>query len=696
MYKTISDIEQDLTITWDITERVRLYGILIDKLRCVSLKDAQERLGDLRSIADADDMNQKYIVLRASLLVAVDSMQYDDVRSAITQLEYVGEVSGNDSCFGIAQMGYGMLARIQGDIEKAAVNFSKARSKFINDENTRDAVAALINLGIVSNIQGDKSKAIGYYEQAIDECRLYGYPDFEANALTNKAEALYQRGEMSAALEIFDIAIARSEITENIKGKGNALNNKANVLSRIADYTQSFETYLLALECREQVGDKQGYAATLSNIGGLLYLQRKYDDAIEYQRKSLAVFAILGDSIARVNTLLNIGVCYKMQKIYPVALEIYTEALKLAESIGYKRGVATIRFNIGLVHESLHEIDTAVEYMKEAKKLFEELEYPVGIADVLQSLGTVHITAFDIEPNTDTIEIAERYLLEANSMFIDRSMQSYLGQNYMYLHEVYQRKKNFEAALDAFKKYHTIETELFGESQQKRIEQLHTLHSVELLKTEREVSDRILNNILPGSIAERLKQGESVIADKAANVTVLFADIVGFTKLSARVSAEELVRMLNDVFFAFDELAVKYGLEKIKTIGDCYMVVGGLPEARADHAQAVALFAIDMLKALQELPIAAEAHLDIRIGIHSGDVVAGVIGKRKFAYDLWGDTVNTASRMESHGLPGRIHISNDTYQLIRNDFRTEDRGEIEVKGKGIMRTWFVNSRIHLH
>ncbi len=209
------------------------------------------------------------------------------------------------------------------------------------------------------------------------------------------------------------------------------------------------------------------------------------------------------------------------------------------------------------------------------------------------------------------------------------------------------------------------------------------------LTTEKQTSERLLLNVLPGAIADRLKGGESLIVDRFDAVSVLFADIVGFTALSSRTSPVELVTMLNELFSAFDRLAEKHGLEKIKTIGDAYMVVAGIPQPIANHAVALAHMALDMNEAIALYARKHGSDLSIRIGIHTGSVVAGVIGEKKFIYDLWGDTVNTASRMESTGVPGRIHVSEATQTLIRDEFELEQRSPIEVKGKGMMTTYLV-------
>ncbi|BAZ38381.1 adenylate/guanylate cyclase with integral membrane sensor [Calothrix sp. NIES-4101] len=213
------------------------------------------------------------------------------------------------------------------------------------------------------------------------------------------------------------------------------------------------------------------------------------------------------------------------------------------------------------------------------------------------------------------------------------------------------------------------------------------------LREQQEQTERLLLNILPETIANRLKTQPGNIAEDFANVSVLFADIVGFTEISSQLGAIQLVQLLNKIFSAFDRLCDRYGLEKIKTIGDAYMVVGGLPNRSSRHAQAIANMAIDMQNAIACFNIENQQNFNIRIGIHSGPVVAGVIGIKKFTYDLWGDTVNIASRMESHGLVGQIQASQDTYNLLSDEFTWEKRGEIEVKGKGTMTTYLLKGRV---
>ena len=214
------------------------------------------------------------------------------------------------------------------------------------------------------------------------------------------------------------------------------------------------------------------------------------------------------------------------------------------------------------------------------------------------------------------------------------------------------------------------------------------------LRVEQDRAENLLLNILPRSIAERLKSDTATIADQFAAASILFADVVDFTPMSDRLQPAEVVGLLDHLFTHFDLLAEQYNVEKIKTIGDAYMVAAGVPTPRADHAQVMALMALDMREAMRSDDAVGHLGLELRIGINSGPVVAGVIGRKRFLYDLWGDAVNMASRMESAGTPGKIQVTRATYELLRDEFELELRGTVSVKGKGDVETWYLVGRRH--
>ena len=222
-------------------------------------------------------------------------------------------------------------------------------------------------------------------------------------------------------------------------------------------------------------------------------------------------------------------------------------------------------------------------------------------------------------------------------------------------------------------------------------QQLVIAEQSEELAQEKEESERLLLNILPASVSARLRKGESPIADNYPSVSVLFADIVGFTPLTSRLNASEVIELLSELFVCFDQLVEERGLEKIKTIGDAYMAAGGLPDPLDGHAVQVVDLGLAMLRETRRLCHQPELHL--RIGVHSGPAAGGVIGRRKFAFDVWGDTVNVASRLEQHGVPGRIHISAVTGSLIEGRFLVEPRGSVELRGHGPMETFLITNPI---
>ena len=222
--------------------------------------------------------------------------------------------------------------------------------------------------------------------------------------------------------------------------------------------------------------------------------------------------------------------------------------------------------------------------------------------------------------------------------------------------------------------------------------EIETRLLLETTKLQKEEIEELLLNILPKAIADRLQEGQSIIADSFSDVSVLFADLVGFTNFASQKSAAETVKVLNQIFSLFDELSLRHGLEKIKTMGDAYMVVGGLPDPQENHAFAIAQMALDMQAAVASFNVENNHNFSLRIGINIGGVVAGVIGLTKFSYDLWGDTVNVAQRMESNGIPGEIQVTAAVYERLKDKFSFKRRGAVEIKGKGEMMVYLLVGR----
>ena len=352
------------------------------------------------------------------------------------------------------------------------------------------------------------------------------------------------------------------------------------------------------------------------------------------------------------------------------------------EVIKYKFCVKNGAYVPSLASESLKDKNfSALCYENKIEVIVQDLqkEYPDLVSSIrelwdetTESLSYFPLKVEDRFIGILTVQSYEKNAYSENQLNVLRTLASYIG-----------------IAIDNADAYKNLSKK--NKQLNENIEKINSLN--EGIERERQKSEKLLLNILPASIAERLKAGESVISDFFPEATVMFADLAGFTKMSAKLaSPEKLVIILNEIFTEFDAVANKYGLEKIKTIGDCYMVAGGVPVTSEDHIERTAAASIDMLKVFTQIKSNWNMDFGIRIGMHVGSIVAGVIGQNKFVYDLWGDTVNTASRMESHGVPGRINCSFDIYEKLKDKFIFEDRGESEVKGKGIMRMFFLNDK----
>lgn len=350
--------------------------------------------------------------------------------------------------------------------------------------------------------------------------------------------------------------------------------------------------------------------------------------------------------------------------------------------IKYKFCVKNGDYVPSLASEKLNEKNfSSICFQKKQEVIVQDLnkEYPDLVDsikelwdDITESLSFFPLRVEDRFIGILTVQSYKPEAYSENQLNVLRTLASYIG-----------------IAIDNADAYKNLSKK--NKQLNDNIEKINSLN--EGLEKERQKSEKLLLNILPASIAERLKSGENVISDYFPEATVMFADLAGFTKMSAKLaSPEKLVIILNEIFTEFDQVANKYGLEKIKTIGDCYMVAGGIPVPSKDHSERCSYASLEMLSVFTQIRDNWKMDFGIRIGIHVGSIVAGVIGQNKFVYDLWGDTVNTASRMESHGVPGRINCSQDIYEKLKDKFIFEDRGEMEVKGKGVMHMYFLNDK----
>jgi adenylate cyclase len=521
------------------------------------------------------------------------------------------------------------------------------------------------------------------------------------------AEAMRNIGVCEYLLSNYDTALSESfnaiglfyELNDK-QGEANAFNTIGNVYQSLGDYANALDYHSKALAIRREFNDEQGESASLNNIGNIYQKLGDFTSALEYLQKSLELKRRINDKSGEGMTLLNMGNVYMAQDDASSAIEHFQKSLDIARPARDQRGAANALLNIGSFYHSMGDNGLALDYQLEAFDIFKVIEDKNSIVRTLNNIG------FVLNSNKD-YDTAQEYLQSALVIAEEINSKELIYDACKGLSESAELKGDFKTALEYNKLYHQFKEEVYNDDVNRKLRGLQTKFGVERveqekeiyrlknveLKSEQEKSERLLLNILPKAIAERLKQGEYVIADHFKTATVLFADIVGFTAFSSRFSPETLITILNEVFSAFDAIIEDYDLEKIKTIGDAYMAVGGVPRERVDHAEAVADAAIKMMEEMKRIHNLSGLDIQIRIGIHSGEVIAGVIGTKKFIYDLWGDTVNIASRMESHSTAGEIQMTEATYKLLRSSYVTEPRGAIEVKGRGSMQTYFLKEKV---
>jgi class 3 adenylate cyclase len=331
------------------------------------------------------------------------------------------------------------------------------------------------------------------------------------------------------------------------------------------------------------------------------------------------------------------------------------------------------------------------------------------IAKATGSIGFVYFMqskAAELNNENSKALLSKALEMQLKSLQISEQIgaKELLKEIFASLSETYKSLSDFKSALYYHEQFHDLEKEILGLEVIKQKERLHFQRNLEIKekeiefeKREKEISQNLLLNILPAEVAEELKNNGKSVAKYFNEVTVLFTDFVNFTQASERLSPQQLVDELHTCFSAFDEIIAKYNIEKIKTVGDAYLAAAGLPSLNPNHATDVIRAAIDIRNYMANRKHKAfeVSHLlwgglgDVRLGIHSGAVVAGIVGVKKFAYDIWGDTVNTAARMEQNSEPGKINISATTYEIVKDQFKCEYRGEIEAKNKGKLKMYFI-------
>ena len=511
-----------------------------------------------------------------------------------------------------------------------------------------------------------------------------------------------EQGNYPRALEHYNKALSIDEEIGNKEGMAMSLNNIGNIYSIQGNHQAALEKYEKALLIDRELGVKQGIATALTNIGNTkenLNTEGHEVDAFEYYKEALLIYEELRDKegIAHINS--RIASYYLNRGNHLRTLEYYNQSLGVYKELGSRHGISRMKSNIGRYHLWYGQPLLAEEYCLNSLALAEELG-----ALQLQHIALQCLYRFykQMGDSRRALDYHEKMFVVRDSIYNDDNTRELTRIQMQY---EFDRKEALDRAeqekRDAIAAQQLQRQKLMRNGFMGGFAVVLLFAGVFLIQRnrigkEKERSEDLLLNILPEETAKELKEKGHSDARFIDQVTVIFTDFKGFTALSEQLTPKALVKDLHECFSAFDRICDKYGIEKIKTIGDAYMAAGGLPKPNSTHAHDVVKAALEMREFVE---IGKQKKLknglpffEVRLGIHTGPVVAGIVGIKKFQYDIWGDTVNTASRMESNGEVGKVNISQRTFELIKDDptFKFESRGKVEVKGKGKLGMHFVN------
>jgi adenylate cyclase len=482
------------------------------------------------------------------------------------------------------------------------------------------------------------------------------------------------------------------KIAEEIKDRisiSKISNNVGKVYCNTGDYTEALKYYSEALKIYEDMGDKEGVAKECCGIGDIYYSQKNYENAILYFNKSLKISEENGMKRMAATCYIDLGESYTAMGKYNEALQNQLEGLKISEEINDQYITVHIKKSLGWTYYSLHKWDESRKYLNEALAKAKEIRLIEGIEICYYRLSKLDSVTGNFK---SSFQNYKQYVLYRDSILNGENTQKITQQKMQIEFDKTQKLEKAEQARKDLRQ-RIIRYAILAGLILVTAFLLIVFRQRNKIRREKKISDKLLLNILPAEVAEEIKRDGHSKAKSFSMVTVMLTDFKDFTMVSEQYSAEELVAEIDHCFSAFDKIIRRHGVEKIKTIGDAYMCVGGIPVQTTTHAIDVVNAAIEIRNFMAERKKEQDAisgiSFELRLGIHSGPLVAGIVGLNKYAYDIWGNTVNLAARMEQNSEAGKINISGSTYQLVKDKFNCVYRGMIEVKNGGEEEMYFV-------
>ncbi|HTB32901.1 MAG TPA: adenylate/guanylate cyclase domain-containing protein, partial [Bacteroidia bacterium] len=576
--------------------------------------------------------------------------------------------------------------------------------------------------------------------QALLVAEKIKYKNGEAAAYRNVGKIADEQGDYTEALKNLQLSLELYKETGNKRGVCRAYLNIANIYESEGNYPQAIASNLDVLKISEDMGYKSGQGQALLDIGSIYSYLNNFNDALKYYMKSLKIFQEIGDTEEMGDNYDCIGGLYCREHKFTEALDYMTRFLKIEEAAGDKQGLSYAYANIGVVYDEEGNYETGLNYFLQAAKISEDIGDKHGIAGAYVNIGdnltkqkkytqakewlVKALQQARIVGSKDILKIVFSNLTCVDSLMGDYKNSIHDYETYIVFRDSLKNAENtrkivseqmtyeFNKKQDSIKiaedkKEADIKADTDKKEQRQRILRDVLLAGFFLtllfafvfffqrrrISKEKKRSDELLLNILPEETADELKMTGTTKARNYGMVTVMFTDFISFTKTVENMDAQELVNSIHHYYSEFDKIVEKYGIEKIKTIGDGYMAAGGLPIENHTNPVDIINAALEIIKFIEaQRAIRLKegmANFQIRIGVHTGPVVAGIVGIKKFAYDIWGDTVNIAHRVESVSEPGKINISGSTYDLVKDKFICTYRGKIQAKNKGEIDMYFV-------
>lgn len=654
-------------------------------------------------------------------------LKFDDPKTAILHLDSALVLSkklGFKKGEGNTLNYRGVVADIHGESD-VAIDFFQ-RSMAVREQlGDRKGVASLLNnIANVKENKGDFLGALTGYQQSLKVREELGDTARAVRAHYNIANVLEKLGDYPEALDNVFFYLENTDINEDAEGVANAWNIVGNIRTETDRYPEALEAYQKALDLHKQLGNEWQQASVLTNIANLNdtkaedlmdkdilvdSVQGFYENAISIYQEALLIRERLEDQSGQAEIFNNLGYVLKnfgsfyekkgdealAEKTWAQTEDYFARSLKIREELGEKAGIMEVYNGIADVRRRQKRYPEALDYTQRYYAIAKEINDRKFQQSGLKDFARIYSKMGDFE---EAYKYRVQYDELRYSTFTEERLVAEQRREAVYTDKKKQQeieKKNREIELQDAKlrSERTFRYSLIGGAALLGLLALTLLRSNRTVKREKQRSDDLLLNILPEKTAEELKAHGKAKARRYDAVTVLFTDFKSFTTIAEQMPAEALVAELDECFRAFDEIIGRYGIEKIKTIGDAYFCAAGLPEPTTTHAEDMVRAALEMqvfMKQFGEKQRAAGKPVFVcRIGIHTGPVVAGVVGQKKFAYDIWGDTVNMGARMESSGEPERVNISEAAYQLVKDKFQCVPRGKVVAKGKGEVEMYFV-------